>query len=214
VRAEQCSARPVVFAEDGAVDVVEAVARHQPVPTGGTGEALEVVDVSLSPHDHLASGDGLAASAARSTVTEEPDVIIPAEDHASLAVAGGADLAQLGLAAGALEAARVPVALHGEEQEAVGDAPAAARTGAHRCPRATAPRHRHRRGLHPAVHHRRPWRKSFFSEVTGAVGKKTRRARGNYGFLLVRREECLSSSKTHTLRNSSVIPQPKTMQAT
>lgn len=31
----------VVFTEDGAVDVVEAVTRHQAVPACGTGETLE-----------------------------------------------------------------------------------------------------------------------------------------------------------------------------
>lgn len=35
------AARMVVFAEDGAVDVVEAVAGQQAVPAGGAGEALE-----------------------------------------------------------------------------------------------------------------------------------------------------------------------------
>lgn len=156
MRAEQGSTWPVVLTEDGAVDIVEAVAGHQSVPAGGTGEALEVVDVPLCPHDHLAGRDGLTASAACPAVTKEPDVIIPAENHASFAVAGGADLSQLGLAAGALEAARVPVALHGEEQETVGNAAAAAGTRA-LC-RAAAPGHRDRRGLHPAIHHRRPWR--------------------------------------------------------
>lgn len=56
-----------------------------------------------------------------------PDVVVPAEDHAPFAIAGGADLTQLCLAARALQAARVPVALHGEEQEAVGDPTSAAR---------------------------------------------------------------------------------------
>lgn len=54
--------------------------------------------------------------------TPSPDVVVPAEHHATLAVAGAANLAQLGLAAGALEAACVPVSVHGEEQEAVSDA--------------------------------------------------------------------------------------------
>ena len=38
--AEQGRARPVVLTEDGAVDVVEAIARHEPVSTGGAGETL------------------------------------------------------------------------------------------------------------------------------------------------------------------------------
>ena len=48
-----------------------------------------------------------------------PEVVAAAEDHAPLGVAGGADVPQMGLAARALEAARVPVAIHGEEQEAL-----------------------------------------------------------------------------------------------
>lgn len=127
--AEKSAPWPVVLTEDGAVNVVEAVARHQPVPTGGTGETLEVVHIALCPHHHLTGRDGLATGAACPAVPEQPDVVVLAEDHAPFAVAGGADLTQLGVAAGALEAACVPVALHGEEQEAVGDAPAAARAG-------------------------------------------------------------------------------------
>lgn len=57
-----------------------------------------------------------------------PDVVVPAEDHAPFAIAGGADLTQLCLAARALQAARVPIAFHGEEQEAVRDAATAACT--------------------------------------------------------------------------------------
>lgn len=34
---------------------------------------LEVVDVPLCPHDHLAGRDGLATSAARPAVTKEPE---------------------------------------------------------------------------------------------------------------------------------------------
>lgn len=41
VTAEKSAPWPVVLTEDGAVNVVEAVARHQPVPTGGTGETLQ-----------------------------------------------------------------------------------------------------------------------------------------------------------------------------
>lgn len=134
VAVEQGSARSVVLAEDGAVDVMETVARHQSVPAGGAAEALEVVDVPLGPHHHLTGWDRLAAGAARPAVPEESDVVAPAQDHASFAVAGGADVAQLGLAAGALQAVRVPVAFHGEQQEAVRNLPAAsgARPGGRR----------------------------------------------------------------------------------
>lgn len=55
-----------------------------------------------------------------------PDVVISAEDHAAFRVARRADFAQLGLAAGALQASAVPVAVHGVKEETVCDfAPAA-----------------------------------------------------------------------------------------
>lgn len=41
----------VVFTEQAAVDVVEPVPRNQAVPAGGTRETLQVVDISLCPHD-------------------------------------------------------------------------------------------------------------------------------------------------------------------
>lgn len=82
-----------------------------------------------------------------------PDVIVLAEDHSSFAEAGAADLSQLSLAAWALEAARVPVPIHGEEQEAIRDPTSAACTGAH-CP-AAASCYRNG-GFHAAVHHRLP----------------------------------------------------------
>lgn len=79
-----------------------------------------------------------------------PDIVVSAEDHAALGVAGRADVPQLGLAAGALEAAAVPVAVHGVEQEAVGDLPPAA--GAP-LPREGARRHRGRLRAAAGVHH-------------------------------------------------------------
>lgn len=62
-----------------------------------------------------------------SNIRVVPDVVCSAEDHASFTVAGGSDITQLSLTARALEAARVPVAIHGEEQEAVSDATPTAR---------------------------------------------------------------------------------------
>lgn len=84
-----------------------------------------------------------------------PDVVVLAEDHAAFAVAGTAVLAQLSVAAGALEAARVPVPLHREEQEAVRDTTPTSCTRPARCP--AAAHHRYCGCLHPAVHHRH-WR--------------------------------------------------------
>lgn len=72
-------------------------------------------------------------------VSSSPDVVVSAQDHAAFRVARRADFAQLRLAARAFEAAAVPVAVHGVEEEAVCDfAPAARaplpgqRTRAHR----------------------------------------------------------------------------------
>lgn len=55
-----------------------------------------------------------------------PDVVVPAEDHATFRVARRADLPQLRLAARALEASAVPVAVHGIEEEAVSNLASAA----------------------------------------------------------------------------------------
>lgn len=149
---------------------------------------LKVVNISLRPHHHFVSRDRLSASTARPAVPKQPetqtthknrteklkkarppprrhppflspDVVTATQNHPPLAVAGGADVPQLGLAAGALEAARVPVELHGEEQEAVGDLPptAGTRPGSRRCTR----------GL--AVHH---------ADVTGARPRLDRHVRG------------------------------------
>lgn len=128
VAAEQDSTGSVVLAEDCTVDVMEAIARHQSVSTSGTAETLEVVNISLRPHHHFVGWDRLAAGTARPTVPEQSDVVAPTQNHAPFAVAGGANVPQLGLAARALEATSVPVALHGEEQEAVGDLPPASCT--------------------------------------------------------------------------------------
>lgn len=117
---------------------------------------LQVVDASLGPHHHLAGWDRLAAAATGAAVSKQPvetetmkegvpqtetasrppspppDVVAPTQNHASFAVAAGADVAQLGLTAGAPQAARVPVALHGEEQEAVRNPATTARARARR----------------------------------------------------------------------------------
>lgn len=150
--AEQSRPRPIVLAEDSPIDVVEAVTRDQAVPAGRTGKTLQVVNVALRPHHHLAGWYRLSTRTAGAAVSKQPYVVVLAEDHASFAVAGAAVLAQLRVAARALEAARVPVALHGEEQEAVGDPTSA--PGARPGRRASAAAH-HRHGwhLHPAVHH-------------------------------------------------------------
>lgn len=122
---DECSGS-VVFTEQAAIDVVEPVPRNKPVPAGGTCETLEMVHVALCPHDQLARRNGLTTSTACSTIAKQPDVVVSTEDHAAFGVAGRADLAQLCLAARALEASAVPVAVHGVKEEAVCDfAPAA-----------------------------------------------------------------------------------------
>lgn len=119
VSTEQASSWPVMFTEDSPIDVVKAITWDEAVPTGRTGETLKVVNTALSTHHHLTGRYRLSTSTAGSTVSKQSDVVVLAEDHATLAVAGAAVLAQLSVAAGALEAPCVPVPLHGEEQEAV-----------------------------------------------------------------------------------------------
>jgi len=90
------------------------------------------------------------------TLWGSPDVVVPAEHHPSFAVAGAAVLAQLGVAAGALEAPGVPVPLHGEEQDPVHDAASTARTRParrHLAAAATTATTATQGCLHPAVHH-------------------------------------------------------------
>lgn len=93
VTAEQGAPWPVVLTEDGAVNIVEAVAWHQSVSTGGTGETLEMVHIALCPHNHLIGRDRLATGAACATVPEQPDIVAPTQDHASFTVAGVANVA-------------------------------------------------------------------------------------------------------------------------
>lgn len=143
--AEQGSAGSVMLTKDCTIDVMEAIARHQSVSTGGTAETLEVVNISLCPHHHFVGWDRLAAGAARPAVPEQSDVVAPTQNHAPFAVAGGANVSQLGLAARAFEAASVPVAFHGEEQEAVGDLPPAS------CTRPGGRRHNWRLAVHHAA---------------------------------------------------------------
>lgn len=57
VAVKQGSAGSVVLTEDRTVDVMEAIARHESVSTGGTAETLEVVNISLCPHHHLVGWD-------------------------------------------------------------------------------------------------------------------------------------------------------------
>lgn len=114
---------PVVFTKDCPIDIMKAVSWDQAVSTGSTSKAFKMVNISLCSHHHLTGRYGLSTSAAGPTMSKQSDIVVLAEDHASFAVAGAAVLSQLGLAAGALETARVPVSFHREEQESVGNAP-------------------------------------------------------------------------------------------
>ena len=79
-----------------------------------------------------------------------PNVVISAKDHAALGVTGRADVAQLRLAAGALEAPAMPVAVHGTEQKEVCNlAPAACA----QLPGKGAGRHQGRLGGAARIHH-------------------------------------------------------------
>lgn len=79
-----------------------------------------------------------------------PDVVVSTKNHAAFCVARSPDVAQLGLAAGALEAAAVPVAVHGVKEEAVCDFAPAARTS---LPGQRAGAHRRRLAVTPGIHH-------------------------------------------------------------
>lgn len=46
-----------MLTEDGAVYIMETVARDQTILARRTGETLEVVDVALRPHHHLTGRD-------------------------------------------------------------------------------------------------------------------------------------------------------------
>ena len=80
-----------------------------------------------------------------------PDIVISTEDHAAFRVARRADFAQLGLAAGALEASAVPVAVHGVKEETVcnfAPAPCAPLPGQRACA------NRWRLAASSGIHHR------------------------------------------------------------
>ena len=64
----------------------------------------------------------------RTPGSDLPDVVVLAEYHARLREARPADLPEVCLTAGALETARVPVPLHGVQQEPVNDFTATSRT--------------------------------------------------------------------------------------
>lgn len=59
-----------MFAEEAAVDVVEAVSGDQAVPAGGTRETLEMIHIALCPHHQFAGGNGLTTRAAGSAVAK------------------------------------------------------------------------------------------------------------------------------------------------
>ena len=112
-----------------------------------------------------------------------PNVVISAKDHAALGVTGRADVAQLRLAAGALEAPAVPVAVHGIEQKAVRDlAPAACAP----LPGEGAGRHRGRLCAAARIHHglQRAGRGKGEKDKTWAMQKLVSAARTSKLFLL------------------------------
>lgn len=60
----------VLFTENAAVDEVVAIAGDQLVVTLDTRETLEMVDVTLGPHDELTGGNHLATGVACTAVAE------------------------------------------------------------------------------------------------------------------------------------------------
>lgn len=117
----------VLLAEHAPVDEVVAVPGHQLGMALDAGETLDVVDLSLGPHDVVGGGDHLTATAARTRRPEHLDVVVLAEDHSSLGEAGRAYVRELGPAAGALQTRVVPVAVQGVQQEPVHDPRSATR---------------------------------------------------------------------------------------
>lgn len=65
---ERCGS--VVFTEEAAVDVVEAVSGDQAIPAGGTRETLEMVHIALCPHHQFTGGNGLTTRTASATVAK------------------------------------------------------------------------------------------------------------------------------------------------
>ncbi|CAN7993138.1 unnamed protein product, partial [Ixodes hexagonus] len=121
----------VLLTEHAPVDQVVPVSGHQLAVALDAGEALDVVDILGGPHHVVVGRDHLAAARTGARQRRRPpDVVVPAEDHAGLREAGHADVRQRGLAAGALEAAVVPVAVQRVQQVPVQDLGAAARAAA------------------------------------------------------------------------------------
>lgn len=105
---------------------MKPVSGDKTISAGGTGKALEMIDVALCPHDQLTGWDRLSARTARSAIPEQSDVVVPTQYHSTLRIARSADLSELSVAAGTLETAAVPVTIHCVQEEPVGDfAPAA-----------------------------------------------------------------------------------------
>lgn len=111
----------VMFTKQTAVDIMKPVSGDETISAGGTGKALEMIDVALCSHDQLAGWDRLATRTARSAIPKQSDVIVPAQDHPALGVTRSADFPELSVTTGALEAATVPVGVHCVEEKAVGD---------------------------------------------------------------------------------------------
>lgn len=118
-----------MFTKDCPIDVVKPVSSDKSGSACGTSETLHVVHIALSSHYHLTGRNGLSTCTACSTVAEQTNVVIPTKNHATLGIAGCADLSQLSLATWALETTYMPISLHGIQQETVSDFPSAARTG-------------------------------------------------------------------------------------
>lgn len=91
-----------------------------------TSEALQMIDITSSAHDHLERGYDLAARRAVPRISEKPKVVPLAEDEVRLRVERGPHFAEPAVAAPALEAVLVPEEVQGLEEVALGDGLAAA----------------------------------------------------------------------------------------
>lgn len=77
-------------------------------------EQIEKIDEGKKKHGRKKRTHGH-----KEKVVYLPDIIVPTEDHPGFRETRCADVAELGLTAGALQTARVPVPVHGQQQEPV-----------------------------------------------------------------------------------------------
>ena len=91
-----------------------------------TGEAFQVINIILGPHDHLESRNDFIASGTISCVPEQPQVVSFAQHQIPFGVQSRPHFAQSTVAAAALQAILVPKLVQSSQQIAILDVFAAA----------------------------------------------------------------------------------------